>query len=85
MNEAPLILTSVEFALLETFLRNAGRVQSRDALSEAVLGRKAGSFDRAIDVHVSNLRRKLGAVMEGEWIKAVRGSGYLFAVRGKEE
>lgn len=80
----PLNLTSAEFALLEAFLRNAGRVQSRDSLSETVLGRKAGSFDRAIDVHVSNLRRKLSAVAEGEWIKTVRGNGYIFAVRGGE-
>lgn len=81
---APLNLTSAEFALLETFLRNAGHVQSRDSLSESVLGRKAGSFDRAIDVHVSNLRKKLSAVAEGEWIKTVRSNGYVFAVRGGE-
>jgi DNA-binding response OmpR family regulator len=81
---SPLDLTSAEFALLEVFLRNAGRVQSRDSLSENVLGRKAGSFDRAIDVHVSNLRKKLSAVSEGEWIKTVRGNGYILAVRGGE-
>jgi DNA-binding response OmpR family regulator len=84
LHGSPLNLTSAEFALLEEFLRNAGRVQSRDSLSESVLGRKAGSFDRAIDVHVSNLRKKLSAVAEGEWIKTVRGNGYIFAVRGGE-
>jgi two-component system response regulator CpxR len=82
LHESRLDLTSVEFALLETFLRNAGRIQSRDSLTETVLGRRAGPFDRAIDVHVSNLRKKLGAAQEGEWIKAVRGNGYLFAARG---
>jgi two-component system response regulator CpxR len=84
LHESRLDLTSVEFALLEAFLRNAGRVQSRDSLTETVLGRKPGPFDRAIDVHVSNLRKKLGAAREGEWIKAVRGNGYLFAGRGGE-
>lgn len=81
LNETRLDLTSVEFALLEAFLRNTGRIQSRDSLTETVLGRKAGPFDRAIDVHVSNLRKKLGAAQQGEWIKAVRGNGYLFVGR----
>jgi DNA-binding response OmpR family regulator len=84
LNQTRLDLTSVEFALLEAFLRNAGRIQSRDSLTETVLGRKAGPFDRAIDVHVSNLRKKLGAAQQGEWIKAVRGNGYLFVGRSGE-
>jgi two-component system response regulator CpxR len=76
-----LSLTSVEFSLLEALLHNAGRVVSREQLTETVLGRKLASFDRVIDVHVSNLRKKLGPDKEGERIKAVRGSGYLFVVR----
>lgn len=84
LHQTRLELTSVEFALLEAFLRNVGRIQSRDSLTETVLGRKAGPFDRAIDVHVSNLRKKLGAAQQGEWIKAVRGNGYLFAGRSGE-
>ena len=77
----PLDLTSVEFELLETLLRAAGRVLTREQLTESVLGRKLGSFDRVIDVHVSHVRRKLGPAQGGERIKAVRGSGYLFVVR----
>lgn len=73
----PLLLTSVEFALLEMLLREAGRVVSREHLTEAALGRELRPFDRVIDVHVSNLRRKLGS----ERIKTVRGTGYLFVVR----
>lgn len=84
VNGKALELTSVEFTLLEKLLRNAGRIQSRDSLSESALGRMAGAFDRAIDVHVSNLRKKLAEAGEGEWIKTVRGSGYIFAVRGGE-
>jgi two-component system response regulator CpxR len=74
-------LTSAEFTLLEALLSQPGRIVTRDALTETVLGRTLGPFDRVIDVHVSNLRRKLGPSPEGERIKAVRGSGYIFIVR----
>lgn len=81
LENAPLQLTSVEFTLLEVFMREPGRILSREQLTEAVLGRELGPFDRVIDVHVSNLRRKLGAAREGQRIKTVRGSGYLFVSR----
>jgi two-component system response regulator CpxR len=81
LEAAPLNLTSAEFTLLEVFMREPGRVLSREHLTESVLGRKLGPFDRVIDVHVSNLRRKLGVAHGGQRIKAVRGSGYLFAPR----
>jgi two-component system response regulator CpxR len=81
LENTPLNLTSVEFTLLEVFMREAGRILSREQLTEAVLGRKLGPFDRVIDVHVSNLRRKLGVAQDGQRIKAVRGSGYLFVSR----
>lgn len=81
LEDAPLNLTSSEFTLLEAFMREPGRILSREQLTESVLGRKLGPFDRVIDVHVSNLRRKLGVPQEGQRIKAVRGSGYLFASR----
>jgi two-component system, OmpR family, response regulator CpxR len=75
-----LSLTSVEYALLEVFLRSAGRVVDREELSEKVLGRRFSPYDRSIDVHVSNLRKKLGPDREGrDRIKTVRGTGYLFA------
>src|SRR5579863_1628083 len=81
LEDAPLNLTSAEFTLLEVFMREPGRIHSRERLTESVLGRKLGSFDRVIDVHVSNLRKKLGLPQDGQRIKAVRGSGYLFAPR----
>jgi DNA-binding response OmpR family regulator len=74
-------LTSVEFALLEIMLKRAGHIVTREELTEAVLGRKLGPFDRVIDVHVSNIRKKLGTNQEAERIKAIRGSGYLFVMR----
>ena len=80
-------LTAVEFSLLHELLRAAGRVVSREALAERVLGRKLSSFDRSIDVHISSLRKKLGHEVFGmERIKTVRGVGYLYArVGGQRE
>ena len=75
-------LTTGEFELLHTFLQHPGRVLSRDFLLEQTRGRESGPFDRTIDVQVGRLRRKLGAESgEGQWIKSVRGAGYLFAPR----
>jgi two-component system response regulator CpxR len=81
VGETEVSVTSLEFGMLETFMRNAGQVMTREALTEQVLGRKLGPFDRVIDVHVSNLRKKLGRVSSEELIKAVRGTGYLFVAR----
>ncbi len=71
-------LTGVEFSLLEVLLRSAGSVVSRDELSQAALFRRASAFDRSLDVHISNLRRKLGPTGGGERIKTVRGVGYQY-------
>jgi len=72
-------LTMAEFILLEVLVREAGRVLSREHLAELVLGRQLATFDRSIDVHVSNLRKKLGDVPGSrEHIRAVRGEGYVF-------
>src|SRR5271155_2519284 len=76
-------LSSVEFTLLETLLRDAGHVVTREALTETVLGRTLGPFDRVIDVHISNLRKKLGVAHADDRIKAVRGSGYLLVIRSE--
>lgn len=78
----PLALTSVEFSTLETLLLNAGKVISREDMVKSVLGRELSPFDRSIDVHVSNLRKKLGPKTDGsERIKTLRGVGYLYAVQ----
>jgi DNA-binding response OmpR family regulator len=71
-------LTSVEFELLSSFIRAPGEVIEREELVKSVLGRELSPFDRSIDVHVSNLRRKLGPAPDGgERIKAIRNVGYL--------
>jgi len=83
-----LALTTAEFDLADILLRSAGKVVSRDDIARHVLGREFNPFDRSIDMHVSNLRRKLGPHPDGlERIKSVRGIGYLytFASRGKDE
>ena len=71
----PLALTSGELDILELLLRYVGKVVSREMLYTKALGRHFSPADRSVDVHVSNLRRKLGA----DRIKTVRGQGYLFA------
>ena len=74
-------LTAVEFNLLEQLLRSAGRIVEREQLAEKVLGRKLSALDRSLDVHVSNLRKKLGARSDGgERIKTIRGIGYIYAL-----
>jgi len=81
--DIPLNLTSVEFTLLEMLLRQAGHVVTREQLTESALGRKLGPFDRVIDVHVSNIRKKLGLSENGQRIKSIRGSGYLLVARSE--
>ncbi len=74
-------LTAAEFKLLEILLRSAGRVISRPDLSQALLGRRFMPYDRSIDMHVSNLRKKLGHMVgDRERIKSIRGYGYLYTI-----
>lgn len=78
-------LTGAEFDLLYTFLRNPGKIISREDLTQAALGRPMSPMDRSIDVHVSNLRRKLGSYNDDhERIKAIRGSGYVYLMPGEQ-
>ena len=77
-------LTAVEFNLLEQLLRSAGRVVERENLAQEVLGRKLSAFDRSLDVHVSNLRKKLGDRFDGEErIQTIRGVGYIYPLAEK--
>lgn len=79
----PVKLTAMEFDVLEVLLRAAGRVVPREEMVREVLGRKYTPYDRSIDVHVSNLRKKLGHKVDGlERIKTVRQVGYLYVHLG---
>jgi two-component system response regulator CpxR len=69
-------VTTIEYDILELLVRAAGRIVTRDELTLALYRRRASPFDRAIDVHVCRMRRKLGA--HGNGIRTVRGVGYLY-------
>jgi DNA-binding response OmpR family regulator len=78
----PVRLTTAEFMVLEALARSVGRVQSRETLTYQGLGRSMEPFDRSIDTHISNIRRKLcrdpGRGIE---IKSSRGHGYVLTFR----
>lgn len=72
-------LTSTEFNLLEVLMRSSGHVVSKNDLSERALGHPLARYDRSVDVHISNLRRKLGTLGDGRSpIQTVRGVGYQY-------
>ena len=76
---SPITLSRTEFNLLEVLVRNAGRVVSKQELSEQGLGRPLARYDRGIDVHLSSIRHKLGPDSEGRSpIQTVRGVGYQY-------
>ncbi|KGY10756.1 MULTISPECIES: response regulator [Vibrio] len=71
-------LTTTEFALLSHFVQHPGETLTKEVLSLDVLGKRLAAFDRAIDMHVSNLRKKLPERSDGKSrIKTLRGRGYL--------
>ena len=73
-----LSLTGSEFALLYKLALNPGQIISREELSVNVLGKNLSPFDRSIDMHMSNLRKKLPERKNGmPWLKTLRGRGYL--------
>lgn len=76
-----IILTGTEFSVLEILVRQAGQVISKDDMTEQALNRKLTPYDRSIDVHVSNIRKKLTAAgANKELIINVRGAGYMLTL-----
>jgi DNA-binding response OmpR family regulator len=69
-------ITPLQHRLLEALLARPGEVVSREQLLAQVLGEDTDSFDRAIDVHVSRLKKRLAQVCENDLITAYRGVGY---------
>lgn len=80
IKEAALVLTQTEFDILQMLVQTPDELISKNQISEEVLGRKLGAYDRSIDVHISNLRRKL-TESDILSIQTVRGSGYLLHIQ----
>ena len=79
----PMELTSTEFSIIQLLLQRSGEVVEKKDLYLVALGREPVAFDRSIDMHVSNLRRKLGQTSGGtERIKTIRGIGYQYRCGG---
>lgn len=70
-------LTSTEFKILMTLINNAGQVLSRDQLADKVMGLEFSGFDRTIDAHIKNIRKKMG-LEKDQYIVTVYGAGYKF-------
>ncbi len=78
-------MTSTEYRVLEVLLEQAGNVVAKQELSEPALGRDLNLYDRSLDMHVSNLRKKLGPHADGEdRIKTIRGVGYQYTHQGSD-
>jgi DNA-binding response OmpR family regulator len=79
LDGAPITLTRTEFDLLEAFMSRPRRVWERESLARRVWHTDWSGDDHVIDVHVANLRHKLGEnAQEGHWVRTVRGVGYRF-------
>ena len=72
-------LSSGEFSLLRAFVEHPQRVLTRDQLLDFARGRDSDAYDRAIDVQISRLRRKLDDGSDTELIRTIRSEGYMFA------
>lgn len=84
-NGEPLILTALEFDLLQSLARSAGRVLDRDTLLDEIAGRNYDIFDRSIDVHISSLRRKLNDDSKHpRYIRTIRSVGYMLLNNSEE-
>lgn len=76
-----IVLTTVEFDLLAALAAEAGKIVKKEDLSQKVLDRKLSPFDRSLDMHVSNLRKKLDLRPDGrERIKTIRSVGYIYTI-----
>ncbi|MGD0128874.1 MAG: response regulator transcription factor [Terriglobia bacterium] len=85
LDDQPLQLTAVEFDLLLSLAKSAGRVRTREQLLNEVADRNFDVFDRSIDVHISSLRRKLGDDPKSpRFIATVRSAGYMLRKPGSE-
>lgn len=74
----PVVVTNAEFKLIHRLTQSPGQVVTKEQLTEYALGRALEEHDRSVDVHVSNLRKKIGSRPDGSIrIRTIRGVGYL--------
>lgn len=72
-------LTGAEYLVLDALIQAAGQVVDKDSIARHALGRRLMPYDRSVDAHIGNLRKKLGPLDDGrQRIKTVRGRGYLY-------
>lgn len=75
-------LTVTEYNILNTLINHLGKVVEKNQLAEEAMSRSLTLFDRSLDMHLSNLRKKLGAHADGQArIKTIRGVGYMYVTR----
>ncbi|WP_419569626.1 response regulator [Rheinheimera sp.] len=72
-----LTLTATEYQILELLMRHAGEVVSKEDLSQLALGKRLQIYDRSLDMHISNIRKKISQYDSAEKIQTLRGLGYL--------
>ncbi len=78
-NKEPLELTVTEYNILNTLVSHLGKVVEKNQLAEEAMSRSLTLFDRSLDMHLSNLRKKLGMHDDGQTrIKTIRGVGYMY-------
>jgi DNA-binding response OmpR family regulator len=78
-NSEPLELTVTEYNILNTLVSHLGKVVEKNQLAEEAMSRSLTLFDRSLDMHLSNLRKKLGMHDDGQTrIKTIRGVGYMY-------
>jgi DNA-binding response OmpR family regulator len=70
-------LTELEFDILELIMRTPGQIVSRESITTLLFERQPNAYDRFLDVHISNLRKKLGE--DRKLIRTIRGVGYVIA------
>ncbi|MEI5639354.1 MULTISPECIES: response regulator transcription factor [unclassified Pseudoalteromonas] len=78
VNQQPLSLTGTEYEILLLLVKSAGEIIDKQTISRQVLGRPLVPYDRSIDMHVSNVRKKIAEHSEDDYIKTIRGAGYVF-------
>ena len=77
-------LTGSEFEVLRFLMSNAGKINSKETIGKSVFGRAVSYYDRSIDMHISNIRKKIALYRDKPQIKTIRGVGYTFLLESEQ-